>query len=44
VLTLEVSLEEEWHIYIPRDNKPVSPQLFLDHLIKQFLGILDQDG
>jgi hypothetical protein len=39
VLTLEVSLEEEWCIHIPRDNKPVSPQPFLDHLMKQFLGI-----
>jgi hypothetical protein len=22
VLTLEVSLEEQWHVHIPRDNKP----------------------
>jgi hypothetical protein len=34
VLTLEVSLEEECHIYIPRDNKPIGPQPFLDHLLK----------
>jgi hypothetical protein len=39
VLTLEVSLEEEWCIHTPRDNKSVGPQLFLDHLMKQFLGI-----
>jgi hypothetical protein len=32
VLTLKVSLEEEWCIHTPRDNKPVSPQPFLDHL------------
>jgi hypothetical protein len=44
VLTLEVSLEEEWHTHTPRDNKPVGPQLFLDHLMKRFLGIWDQDG
>jgi hypothetical protein len=44
VLTLEVSLEEEWRIHTPRDNKPVSPQPFLDHLIKWFPGIWDQDG
>jgi hypothetical protein len=25
VLTLEVSLEEEWCIHTPRDNKPISP-------------------
>jgi hypothetical protein len=41
VLTLEVSLDEEWCIHPPRDNKPVSPQPFLDHLMKQFLGIWD---
>jgi hypothetical protein len=34
VLTLEVSLEEQWHIHTPRDNKPISPQPFLDHLMK----------
>jgi hypothetical protein len=38
VITLEVSLEEEWCIHTPRDNKPVSPQPFLDHLTKWFLG------
>jgi hypothetical protein len=43
VLTLEVSLEE-WHIHTPRDNKPVGPQPFLDHLMKWFLGVWDQDG
>jgi hypothetical protein len=44
VLTLEVSLEEEWRIHTPKDNKPVSPQSFLDHFMKWFLGIWDQDG
>jgi hypothetical protein len=44
VLTLEVSLEEEWHIHTPRDNKPFGPQPFLDHLMKWFPGIWDQDG
>jgi hypothetical protein len=39
VLTLEVSLEEECCIHTPRDNKPVSPQPFLDHLMKGFSGI-----
>jgi hypothetical protein len=43
VLTLEVNLEEEWGKHIPRDNKPISPQPFLDHLMKQFLGIWDKD-
>jgi hypothetical protein len=43
VLTLEVSLEEEWCIHTPRDNKPVSPQPFLDHLMKWFPGVWDQD-
>jgi hypothetical protein len=42
-LTLEVSLEEEWHICTLRDNKPISPQPFLDHLMRLFLGIWDQD-
>jgi hypothetical protein len=42
VLTLEVSLEEEWRIHTPRDNKPVGPQSFLDHLTKQFSGVWDQ--
>jgi hypothetical protein len=44
VLTLEVSLEEEWHIHPPRENKPFSPQPFLHHLMKWFPGIWDQDG
>jgi hypothetical protein len=43
VLTLEVSLEAEWHTHTPRDNKPISPQPFIDHLMKQFLGVWDQD-
>jgi hypothetical protein len=43
VLTLEISLEKEWHIHTPRDNKPVCPQPFLDHLMIQFPGIWDQD-
>jgi hypothetical protein len=30
VLTLEISLQEEWRIHTPRDNKPISPQPFLD--------------
>jgi hypothetical protein len=34
VLTLEVSLEEEWHIHNPRDRKLIGPQPFLDHLMK----------
>jgi hypothetical protein len=34
VLTWEVSLEEEWCIHTPRDNKPVSPQPFLAHLME----------
>jgi hypothetical protein len=38
VLTLEVSPEEEWHIHTPKDNKP-----FIDHLMKRFPGIWDQD-
>jgi hypothetical protein len=44
VLTLEVSLEEEWSIHTPRDSKPVDPQPFLNHLMKQFLGVWDQNG
>jgi hypothetical protein len=44
VLTLDVSLEEEWHIHTPRDNKPIGPQQFLDHLVKQFPGTWDQNG
>jgi hypothetical protein len=43
VLTLEVSLEEEWCIHTPGDNKPVGPQPFLDHLMKWFPGVWDQD-
>jgi hypothetical protein len=39
VLTMEVSLEKEWRVHTPRDNKPIGPQPFLDHLMKQFLGI-----
>jgi hypothetical protein len=42
VLTLEVSLEEEWQIHTPRDNKPIGPQPFLDHLVKRFPGVSDQ--
>jgi hypothetical protein len=34
VLTLEVSLEEEWYIHTLRDNKPVSPHPFLAHLME----------
>jgi hypothetical protein len=44
VLTLEVSLKEEWCIHTPRDNKPVGPHPFQDHLMKWFLGVWDQDG
>jgi hypothetical protein len=44
VLTLEVNLEEEWRMHIPRDNKPVGPQPCLVHLMEQFPGIWDQDG
>jgi hypothetical protein len=44
VLTLEVSLEEEWHIYTPRDNKPVGPQPFVDQLMKWFPSIWDRTG
>jgi hypothetical protein len=34
VLTWEVSLEEEWCIHTLMDNKPVSPQPFLAHLME----------
>jgi hypothetical protein len=43
VLTLEVSLEEERHIHTPKHNKPIGPQPFLDHLMKPFPGVWDQD-
>jgi hypothetical protein len=43
VLTLEVSLEEEWCIHTSRGNKLIGPQPFLDHLMKQFPGVWDQD-
>jgi hypothetical protein len=44
VLTLEVSLEEEWRIHTPRDNKPVGSQPFPAHLMEQCPGVWDQDA
>jgi hypothetical protein len=43
VLTLEVSLEEEWCTHTPKDNKLAGPQLSLTHLMERFPCIWDQD-